>query len=167
MLKSQSSRQIWLKRGFYLRWQRWSRSLGLIYLRVGIMNSLWHLISQSPLIWLSAGIRTAIHGPLDRSLTHLDALPMADLEPVTLKDANFAGVLLSPPSLLQLLKNTEKLTYMSSVTHGLSTAHSYGYFTRPFIITPILLSLYCFSLFWYWWMRIPTAYSHVRTSGVP
>lgn len=62
------------------------------------------------------------------------------------KDANCAGVLLSP----QLLKNTEKLTCMSSITHSLNTAHSYGYFTKqPFITTPILLSLYCLSLFWY------------------
>lgn len=36
-------------------------SPGLIYLRGGIMNSLWHLIFPSLLIWLSAGICTAIH----------------------------------------------------------------------------------------------------------
>lgn len=50
------SQQLSLKRVLYLRWQQWSHSPGLIYLRDGIMNSLWHLIWPSLLIWVSAGI---------------------------------------------------------------------------------------------------------------
>lgn len=54
------SQQLSLKRVLYLRWQQWSHSPRLIYLRDGIMNSLWHLIWPSLLIWVSAGIWTLI-----------------------------------------------------------------------------------------------------------
>lgn len=54
------SQQLPLKRVLYLRWQQWSHSPGLIYLRDRIMNSLWHLIWPSLLIWVSAGIWTLI-----------------------------------------------------------------------------------------------------------
>lgn len=43
-----------------MRWQQWSHSPGLIYLRDGIMNSLWHLIWPSLLFWVSARIRGLI-----------------------------------------------------------------------------------------------------------
>lgn len=67
-------RQLLLKRVLYLSWQQWSHSPGLIYLKGRIMNSLWHLISPSLLIWLSAGICMAIctTGPLDCRLELLD-----------------------------------------------------------------------------------------------
>lgn len=44
-------RQLLLKRVLYLSWQQWSHSPGLIYLKGRIMNSLWHLIFPSLLIW--------------------------------------------------------------------------------------------------------------------
>ena len=50
------------------------------------MNSLWHLISPSLLIWLSAGICTAIHSAGASRLapqTQSDALPKTDLQPNT------------------------------------------------------------------------------------
>lgn len=66
MERAPPSQQLSLKRVLYLRWQQWSHSPGLIYLRDGIMNSLWHLIWPSLLIWVSAGIWTLIraaHAP--------------------------------------------------------------------------------------------------------
>lgn len=101
-----SSRQLLLKRVLYLRWQQWSRSPGLIYLRGGIMNSLWHLIFPSLLIWLSAGICTAIHTAwASRLEPHIfrrstDGRFTASHP----EDANCAWVLQSPWSLPELLK---------------------------------------------------------------
>lgn len=104
----------------YLRWQRWSRSPGLIYLRGGIMNSLWHLIFPSLLIWLSAGICTAIHTAwASRLEPHTFSCFTHDRFTASHpKDANCASFTISLPSLLNLLKNN-----MSSITRCLE-AHS-------------------------------------------
>ena len=130
MLMAQFCRQLLLKRVLYLRWQRWSHSPGLIYLRGGKMNSLWHLIFPSLLIWLSAGICTTIHtaillGPLDWRLTHCDALPMTDSQPVTPRML----IVHEFYSLPQVSASCSKITCMSSITHCFSGVHSYGYFT--------------------------------------
>lgn len=92
MLKARSSRQLLLKCVLYLRWQRWSHSPGLIYLRGRIMNSLWHLIFPSLLIWLSAGIGTGIHTTWVSKLVPLHSQgPTTDLEPLTLRSVIVHG----------------------------------------------------------------------------
>lgn len=83
------------------------RGPGLIYLRGGIMNSLWHLIFPSLFIWL-AGIRTAIHtawASIDWHLTHSDALwTIYDLQPLTLRMLIVQESYSLPPCLPQAVK---------------------------------------------------------------
>lgn len=62
--------QFLYKRVLYLRWQQRSHSPGLIYLRDRIMNSLWHLIWPSLLIWVSARIWGLIRAASTSRLSH-------------------------------------------------------------------------------------------------
>lgn len=106
-LTAHSSRQLLLKPVLYLRWQQWSRSPGLIYLRGGIMNSLWHLIFPSLLIWLSAGMCTVIHTALASGVAPHTFRCSVDSRFTASHpdDANCAWALQSPWGLPKLLKN--------------------------------------------------------------
>ncbi len=104
------------------------------------MNSLWHLIFTSLLIWLSAGIWTAIH-----------TAGASRLEPHTFRcftdeDDNCAWVVQSPASLPKLLKNN-----MHVVHHTLSqrsaqlrlfymASHHYSSFAFTLLSLTVLLT---------------------------
>lgn len=153
-------RQLLLKRALYLRWQRWSRSPGLIYLRRGIMNSLWHLIFPSLLIWLSAGICTAIHtawasSPAPHKLRRL--ILTADLRPLALRMLIVNGF----HSLPRVPQAVKSVTRPSSISHCLSRARGHGSFH---VCSLSSLPRFCFCFLPH--VRIPAAYPHVRTFGV-
>lgn len=143
MLKARSSRQLLLKCVLYLRWQRWSHSPGLIYLRGRIMNSLWHLIFPSLLIWLSAGIGTGIHTTWVSKLVPLHSQgPTTDLEPLTLRSVIVHGFYIHSKA-PQAVKNvthvvcdtlSQQTTQLCIFLKYTAVLHHYSNFTFAWIL---------------------------------
>lgn len=164
-LAEHTSRQLLLKPVLYLRWQQWSCSPGLIYLRGGIMNSLWHLIFPSLLIWLSAGMCTVIHTALASGVAPHTFRSSVDSRFTASHpdDANCAWALQSPWSLhvvhYRLSQQSAQLPFYYLFLFFFSSQPSTATF---------LLWLYSILLLCYWHMAIPASHRwYVTTIGMP